>query len=41
MSALMWAKMEPFHEIHFGQQEGDAAHLAHGIAWARRHFAPT
>jgi aminoglycoside 2''-phosphotransferase len=34
-----YAGMEPFHEIHFGQKEGDAAHLAHGIEWARRQFA--
>lgn len=34
-----YAGMEPFHEIHFGQVDGDAAHLAHGIAWARRQFA--
>jgi aminoglycoside 2''-phosphotransferase len=31
-----YAGMEPFHEIHFGQANGDAAHLAHGIAWVRR-----
>ena len=31
-----YAGMEPFHEIHFGQRTGDAAHLAHGIEWARR-----
>jgi aminoglycoside phosphotransferase (APT) family kinase protein len=31
--------MEPFHEIHFGQAHGDVAHLAHGVAWARRLFA--
>ncbi len=34
-----YAGMEPFHEIHFGQMQGDAAHLAHGIAWARQRFA--
>jgi aminoglycoside 2''-phosphotransferase len=34
-----YAGMEPFHEIHFGQLHGDAAHLAHGIAWARRQCA--
>lgn len=33
-----YAGMEPFHEIHFGQLEGDAAHLEHGVAWARRIF---
>lgn len=30
-----YAGMEPFHEIHFGQIHGDAAHLAHGVTWAR------
>lgn len=34
-----YAGMEPFHEIHFGQIDGDAAHLAHGIEWARRQCA--
>jgi aminoglycoside 2''-phosphotransferase len=34
-----YAGMEPFHEIHFGQIQGDAAHLAHGIEWARRQCA--
>ncbi len=34
-----YAGMEPFHEIHFGQMAGDAAHLAHGIEWVRRHCA--
>jgi aminoglycoside 2''-phosphotransferase len=34
-----YAGMEPFHEIHFGQVHGDAAHLAHGIEWARRQCA--
>lgn len=34
-----YAGMEPFHEIHFGQVDGDAAHLAHGIDWVRRQFA--
>lgn len=34
-----YAGMEPFHEIHFGQVDGDAAHLAHGIEWARRQCA--
>jgi aminoglycoside 2''-phosphotransferase len=33
-----YAGMEPFHEIHFGQRTGDAAHLAHGMEWARRRF---
>jgi hypothetical protein len=33
-----YAGMEPFHEIHFGQTHDDAAHLAHGIAWARQLF---
>ncbi|HEV2237051.1 MAG TPA: phosphotransferase [Ktedonobacterales bacterium] len=33
-----YAGMEPFHEIHFGQSQGDAAHLAHGIEWARRNI---
>jgi hypothetical protein len=31
--------MEPFHEIRFGQVDGDATHLAHGVEWARRLFA--
>ena len=31
--------MEPFHEIHFGQVNGDAAHLEHGIAPSRRQRA--
>jgi hypothetical protein len=31
--------MEPFHEIRFGQVDGDAAHLAHGVEWARRLYA--
>jgi aminoglycoside 2''-phosphotransferase len=35
----IYARMEPFHEIHFGQLRGDAAHLAHGIAWARQQCA--
>jgi aminoglycoside 2''-phosphotransferase len=35
-----YAGMEPFHEIHFGQVHGDAAHLAHGVAWARQQIAP-
>lgn len=35
----IYAGMEPFHEIRFGQVDGDAAHLAHGIEWARRLFA--
>ena len=34
-----YAGMEPFHEIHFAQTHGDAAHLAHGIELARRQFA--
>jgi aminoglycoside 2''-phosphotransferase len=34
-----YAGMEPFHEIHFGQTHGDAAHLAHGVEWARRQCA--
>ncbi|HEY7019777.1 MAG TPA: phosphotransferase [Ktedonobacterales bacterium] len=34
-----YAGMEPFHEIHFGQTRGDAAHLAHGIELARRQLA--
>ena len=34
-----YAGMEPFHEIHFGQTHGDAAHLAHGIESARRQCA--
>jgi aminoglycoside 2''-phosphotransferase len=34
-----YAGMEPFHEIHFGQTAGDAAHLAHGIEWVRRQCA--
>jgi aminoglycoside 2''-phosphotransferase len=34
-----YAGMEPFHEIHFGQVSGDAAHLAHGIEWARQQCA--
>jgi aminoglycoside 2''-phosphotransferase len=34
-----YAGMEPYHEIHFGQLEGDASHLAHGIAWARQQLA--
>jgi aminoglycoside 2''-phosphotransferase len=34
-----YAGMEPFHEIHFGQIDGDAAHLAHGIEWVRQQFA--
>jgi aminoglycoside 2''-phosphotransferase len=34
-----YAGMEPFHEIHYAQTHGDAAHLAHGIEWARRQFA--
>jgi aminoglycoside 2''-phosphotransferase len=34
-----YAGMEPFHEIHFGQLQGDAAHLAHGVEWARRAVA--
>jgi aminoglycoside 2''-phosphotransferase len=34
-----YAGMEPFHEIHFAQTHGDAAHLAHGMEWARRHCA--
>jgi aminoglycoside 2''-phosphotransferase len=33
-----YSGMEPFHEIHFGQLSGDAAHLAHGIEWARQQF---
>jgi aminoglycoside 2''-phosphotransferase len=36
-----YAGMEPFHELHFGQLHGDAAHLAHGIEWVRRQCAPT
>ncbi|HKV84898.1 MAG TPA: phosphotransferase [Ktedonobacterales bacterium] len=35
----VYAGMEPFHEIRFGQVDGDAAHLAHGVEWARRLFA--
>jgi aminoglycoside 2''-phosphotransferase len=34
-----YAGMEPFHEIHFGQTHGDAAHLAHGVESARRQCA--
>jgi len=34
-----YAGMEPFHEIHFAQTHGDAAHLARGIESARRQFA--
>jgi aminoglycoside 2''-phosphotransferase len=34
-----YAGMEPFHEIHFAQTHGDAAHLARGIELARRQFA--
>jgi aminoglycoside 2''-phosphotransferase len=34
-----YAGMEPFHEIRFGQMNGDAAHLAHGIEWVRRQCA--
>jgi aminoglycoside 2''-phosphotransferase len=34
-----YAGMEPFHEIHFGQTHGDAAHLAHGVELARRQLA--
>jgi aminoglycoside 2''-phosphotransferase len=34
-----YAGMEPFHEIHFAQTHGDAAHLAHGIELARRQLA--
>jgi aminoglycoside 2''-phosphotransferase len=36
-----YAGMEPFHEIHFAQVHGDAAHLAHGMEWARRLCAQT
>jgi aminoglycoside 2''-phosphotransferase len=36
-----YAGMEPFHEIHFAQTHGDAAHLAHGVEWARRQYSPT
>jgi aminoglycoside 2''-phosphotransferase len=36
-----YAGMEPFHEIHFAQTHGDAAHLAHGIELARRQAART
>lgn len=36
-----YAGMEPFHEIHYGQVHGDAAHLAHGMAWARELFGKT
>lgn len=35
----VYAGMEPFHEIRFGQVDGDAAHLAHGVEWARRLYA--
>jgi aminoglycoside 2''-phosphotransferase len=35
----IYAGMEPFHEIHFAQTHGDAAHLTHGVEWARRQFA--
>jgi aminoglycoside 2''-phosphotransferase len=34
-----YAGIEPFHEIHFGQTHGDAAHLAHGVELARRQLA--
>jgi aminoglycoside 2''-phosphotransferase len=34
-----YAGMEPFHEIQFAQTHGDAAHLAHGVEWARRQCA--
>ena len=31
-----YAGMEPFHELHFGQRQGDPAHVARGIAGVRR-----
>jgi aminoglycoside 2''-phosphotransferase len=34
-----YAGMEPFHEIHFAQTHGDAAHLTHGVEWVRRQLA--
>jgi aminoglycoside 2''-phosphotransferase len=34
-----YAGMEPFHEIHFGQLDGNATHLAHGIARTRQQLA--
>jgi hypothetical protein len=34
-----YAGMEPFHEIHFAQTHGDAAHLAHGVESARQQCA--
>jgi aminoglycoside 2''-phosphotransferase len=36
-----YAGMEPFHELHFGQLEGDAAHIARGIEGVRRVCATT
>jgi aminoglycoside 2''-phosphotransferase len=36
-----YAGMEPFHEIHFAQTHGDAAHLAHGVEQAQRQFSQT
>jgi len=34
-----YAGMEPFHKIQFAQLHSDAAHLAHGVEWARRQCA--